>query len=680
MKRNTRAKERNVSITRKILTIPLVIIFTCIFLITSVTSYILRKNMHDQMKVDGLNLAKEVGSKIKYNSSAIEMINKTMDSKLMVALKAVSNGSGTFSDELLKDISKKLEVHEVNITDKDGNILFSNFKENVGLSFDETHVARAILRGEATELTEETRKSTSDGLYYKYGYVALPNGGFVQVGLLADEVEKFNSSIEMQAIINELSKEDGIDNAFIIDKDMKISAHSNPSEIGKVIENEEIKKAVMGGNDYSEITFIPEKKIDVYNIIVPLTNGNDLIGALNIGLSMEKLNTSVLKIIGLSVIISLATFIIAGGILFVLASSITKPIKELVKVSADIAEGNLTGEVKVRTNDEIGLLADGFRKMSHNLNESIGIINEQAATVSEMSNSLTSNSKGMTDTADTVASSINEVARGSSEQTNHMINISQLGDVLTEDLNNINHKVTLVKENSSITEEKAFAGKNHMDELFSSIDRIKKSFEEVSQKVSNLNSSVSKVNNITNVIDGISEQTNLLALNAAIEAARAGESGRGFAVVADEVRKLAEQSKQSTEEIHKLISNISLETSEVINTSNNVKGLVEDQVGTAKSTIDAFSDILNAISTIPPLVEDTYVSLKSTIEAKDEVISKISDVTTISEEAAASSEEIAASSEELLSSAEEISSFASELNLVAEKLKQSSDKFTVKDN
>ncbi|MEG0775817.1 MAG: hypothetical protein RR409_21085, partial [Clostridium sp.] len=151
MKRNTKVKERNVSITRKILTIPLVIIFTCIFLITSVTSYILRKNMHDQMKVDGLNLAREVGSKIKYNSSAIEMINKTMDSKLMVALKAVSNGSGTFSDELLKDISKKLEVHEVNITDKDGNILFSNFKENVGQSFDETHVARAILRGEATE-------------------------------------------------------------------------------------------------------------------------------------------------------------------------------------------------------------------------------------------------------------------------------------------------------------------------------------------------------------------------------------------------------------------------------------------------------------------------------------------------------------------------------------------------
>src|SRR5690606_26028628 len=96
-------------------------------------------------------------------------------------------------------------------------------------------------------------------------------------------------------------------------------------------------------------------------------------------------------------------------------------------------------------------------------------------------------------------------------------------------------------------------GANLMKDVTDQMSSISASIRNSANIITDLSVHSENIRNVTGLITGIAEQTNLLALNAAIEAARAGEQGKGFAVVANEVRNLAEQSKDSAEEIGRMI-------------------------------------------------------------------------------------------------------------------------------
>ncbi|MCU7836251.1 MAG: CZB domain-containing protein [gamma proteobacterium symbiont of Taylorina sp.] len=89
----------------------------------------------------------------------------------------------------------------------------------------------------------------------------------------------------------------------------------------------------------------------------------------------------------------------------------------------------------------------------------------------------------------------------------------------------------------------------NINELIQSIDTMRGSTQALSE-------ASREITEVTKFIAGVADKTNLLALNAAIEAARAGEAGRGFAVVADEVRNLAAETKDATDNISRIISQL----------------------------------------------------------------------------------------------------------------------------
>ncbi|HKR86522.1 MAG TPA: ATP-binding protein [Terriglobales bacterium] len=65
---------------------------------------------------------------------------------------------------------------------------------------------------------------------------------------------------------------------------------------------------------------------------------------------------------------------VAGLVLAVMLSSIaavrvTNPVEELARAAREVASGNLNTQVSVQTNDELGILADAFNRMTHDLIE-----------------------------------------------------------------------------------------------------------------------------------------------------------------------------------------------------------------------------------------------------------------------------------------------------------------------
>lgn len=162
-------------------------------------------------------------------------------------------------------------------------------------------------------------------------------------------------------------------------------------------------------------------------------------------------------------------------------------------------------------------------------------------------------------------------------------------DAISMAIRNINENVKSLTKSAELVENCNSDAQHIMNELIVISEDSGTAMKEVEIQTDRTNQSARQIHTVTEIIAGISDQTNLLALNASIEAARAGEHGKGFAVVAEEIRILADQSKESTEQINKIVKELIANSDISVKIAERVSGAFTKQNKKIQETESIFS-------------------------------------------------------------------------------------------
>lgn len=309
----------------------------------------------------------------------------------------------------------------------------------------------------------------------------------------------------------------------------------------------------------------------------------------------------------------------AAAMVIVLTRLIAHPLAEITSVAERIARGDLNTPLRAdQRSDEVGLLRLAFRRMNDSLTELVGRVRQIAAgdltariqpqsehdvlgaafasmtdnlrkLIGELVNAagvLASSTTEISAATTQIAANASETAAAVSETTATVAEVKQASGNSSEMAEHVSSQAQKVADVSQ-------RGRISVEQVVTGMTQIREHMDSIAASILGLNAQGQRIGEIITTVDDVASQSKMLAINASMEAAKAGEEGKGFAVVAQEVKNLAEQSRQATNRVRAILTEIEKATNSAVLTTEQGSKAVDEgvrQSSAAGNSIAALSD------------------------------------------------------------------------------------------
>ncbi|MEH2368298.1 methyl-accepting chemotaxis protein [Nostoc sp.] len=348
--------------------------------------------------------------------------------------------------------------------------------------------------------------------------------------------------------------------------------------------------------------------------------------------------------------ILIVAIIVSLVIVRILSFSLSRSLQSAFSIAERVSAGDLTTQIEVTSDDEIGKLMASLKNMIANLNILIRQVQQSGIQVTSSATQIAASGKQLEATIIEQVASTKEVTAAAKE-------IFATSKELVKTMEEVAGMSQATTTAANDSQKDLLRMEATMRQLAEATNSIAARLGVISEKANN-------INNIVVTITKVADQTNLLSLNAAIEAEKAGEYGLGFAVVAREIRRLADQTAIATLDIEQMVkqmqSSVSTGVMEMDKFTAEVGRSVEDVANVSAQV----GQIIDQVQYLAPRFE----AVNQGTEIQSQGAQQISDAMV----------QLSSTSVQTADSLREINSAIAQLNQVAQGLRQEIARFQVK--
>ena len=355
----------------------------------------------------------------------------------------------------------------------------------------------------------------------------------------------------------------------------------------------------------------------------------------------------------------------------------TRILRNIYKLASTVAEGDISRDIDVTSNDEIGKLSYDFNAMMGRLREVVMGVSGTADDINHTSEELSSRLKEVSEGADRTSDIMHSVNAAMGQQQSavdeglsSLTAFKEKALAFGDNFQSMNDIIRELEQNTRDNEETVRRMRENTD---ISSDHV----EELSKRMLELHQNSENISNIVTTITAIASQTNLLALNASIEAARAGEAGKGFAVVAEEIRNLSEQTQASIDGITGITINLQAQMKDIASFVEEFNRLFSENREDTQQAQAFFDTLSKRLQGIYDMTGNLTKELDEVVQAESEIEGALENISTNADSCMKMVEETSTVADDQMMQLGEISHETESMHDMADNLHQQAKVFSV---